>query len=93
MEMLNGSDMLRIIKDGKEIYAGYLGLMRIDSLAEKETINNATVEQFRAVPEIRHRQWREKGLAAPLLPDELPQYKFSDLMMTLYYTIYIAKGK
>ena len=57
-----------------------------EQLTESET---AEVIDVRAVPEIRHRQWRERGLVAPLLPEQLPQYKFQDLMMTLYYTIYL----
>lgn len=42
-----------------------------------------------AVPEITHRRWKELGLMKPLEPDQTTQYKFSDLQMSLYYTIYI----
>lgn len=47
------------------------------------------VKKFRAVPEITHRRWKELGLLKPLEPDQTAQYKFSDLQMSLYYTIYI----
>lgn len=47
------------------------------------------VKKFRAVPEITHRRWKELGLMKPLEPDQTAQYKFSDLQMSLYYTIYI----
>lgn len=47
------------------------------------------VKKFRAVPEITHRRWEELGLMKPLEPDQTAQYKFSDLQMSLYYTIYI----
>lgn len=33
--------------------------------------------------------WEELGLMKPLEPDQTAQYKFSDLQMSLYYTIYI----
>ena len=32
---------------------------------------------------------KELGLMKPLEPDQTAQYKFSDLQMSLYYTIYI----
>ena len=47
------------------------------------------VKKFRAVPEITHRHWKELGLMKPLEPEQTAQYKFSDLQMSLYYTIYI----
>lgn len=51
------------------------------------------VKKFRAVPEITHRRWKELGLMKPLEPDQTAQYKFSDLQMSLYYTIYIQERK
>ena len=33
--------------------------------------------------------WKELGLMKPLEPEQTAQYKFSDLQMSLYYTIYI----
>lgn len=33
------------------------------------------------------------GLMKPLEPDQTAQYKFSDLQMSLYYTIYIQERK
>ena len=47
------------------------------------------IKKFRAVPEITHRRWEELGLMKPLEPEQTAQYKFSDLQMSLYYTIYI----
>lgn len=45
--------------------------------------------KFRAVPEITHRKWKELNLMSPLRPDETPDFKFQELQMKLYYTIYI----
>jgi hypothetical protein len=47
------------------------------------------VVKFRAVPEITHRKWKELNLMSPLRPDETPDFKFQELQMKLYYTIYI----
>lgn len=86
---LRGPDMLRIISGGKELYVGYFGTMQY--MVKTKEMDGMEVADFRAVPEIRHRQWKERGLDAPLLPEQLPQYCFSDLMMTLYYTIYLKE--
>lgn len=47
------------------------------------------VVKFRAVPEITHRKWKELNLMSPLRPDETPDFKFQELQMKLYYTIYL----
>lgn len=88
-KLLHGPDMVRIIRDKKNIFAGYYGVMQYMDEEKMAAIKNAEIAGFRAVPEIRHRQWKERGLDAPLLPKQLPQYIFADLMMTLYYTIYL----
>lgn len=88
-KLLRGSDMLRIIQGDKEIYTGYFGMMQYNKPGKGKPIRDEEMIGFRAIPEIRHRQWRARGLDAPLLPEQLPQYRFSDLMMTLYYTIYL----
>ena len=45
--------------------------------------------KFREVPEITQRRGKELGLRNRFEPDQTAQYKFSDLQMSLYYTIYI----
>lgn len=87
LAVLHQSDRLQIIKDGKPIYTGYLALIVRNPQIEAEM--DAVITLFRAVPEIKHKQWRERGLMAPMEPEEMPQYAFSDLQMQLYYTIYI----
>lgn len=93
LDILENSDMLRVIKNDKEIYVGYLA-----SFAPKagnrdceiyEQHKSDKVVRFRAVPEIKHRKWRELNLMSPLQPDETPDFRFSDLQMKLYYTIYL----
>lgn len=91
-KLLKGPDMMRIMQGKKELYKGYFGTMEHIGIDKVKDIKNAEVVGFRAIPEIRHRKWREFGLDAPLLPAQLPQYSFSDLMMKLYYTIYLKMG-
>lgn len=78
---------LQIMKDKTELYLGYLA--NFQYCQDIETILEAEVKKFKAIPEIKHRQWKEKHLMKPLEPNEMPQYSFSDLQMSLYYTIYI----
>ena len=92
--VLKNSDMLRIVKDGKTIYVGFLGLFKTNH--ENKVLNkiyernkDTEVKQRRAEPEITHRKWKELNLTAPLLPDVLPDYKYKDLQEKLYYTIYL----
>lgn len=90
---LESSDRLRIIEGKAEAYVGYLAIFRpiagLEVNEKYEKYSGHEVKKFRAVPEITHRRWEELGLMQPLEPDQTAQYKFSDLQMSLYYTIYI----
>lgn len=76
-----------------EVYVGYLAAFKPfadhEISEEYRKYSGHEVKKFRAVPEITHRRWKELGLLKPLEPDQTAQYKFSDLQMSLYYTIYI----
>lgn len=87
LQKLEPSDMMRIMKGKEELYCGYLGVMEYHKgdLAWIE----AEVVKFRAVPEITHKRWKELGLMSPLKPSETPHFLFTDLQMSLYYTVYI----
>lgn len=93
IDTLESSDRLRIIKDGADVYVGYLAEFRPFAdhkiCEEYRKYSEDMVKKFRAVPEITHKRWQELGLIKPLEPDQTAQYKFSDLQMSLYYTIYI----
>ena len=77
----------------EEIFVGYLALFAPEvghtNCTLYEQHKNDTVVKFRAVPEITHRKWKELNLMPPLRPDETPDYKFQELQMKLYYTIYL----
>lgn len=81
------SDRLRIVKNEKDVYTGFLALMA--HAGNMEALMDAEVKWFRPTPEIRHKEWQKRGLMAPLQPQETPDYSFSDLQMNLYNTIYL----
>lgn len=88
VKLLENSDRMRIVKDEKEVFVGWLAMLVMHNEVYEE-IRTDAVKKFRAVPEIRHRQWKERNLMKPLEPDETPEFLFSDLQMNLYYTIYL----
>lgn len=93
VNVLENADMLRIIRDGEEIYTGYLAAFapRVGhhECEEYSKYRLEEVKRFRAVPEITHRRWKGRNLQSPLRPEETPDFRFSDLQMKLYYTIYL----
>lgn len=82
LKVLTGPDRIRIIKDNTVIHTNYLSMI-------PEEYKGETVKRLRTFPEIRHKEWKERGLMAPMEPDETPKYSFSDLEMKIYYDIYI----
>ncbi len=86
--LLENSDEIRIIKDGKDIFTGWLAMLT-EHNAMYTDIRNDTVEKVRVVPEIRHKRWKELGLMRPLQPDETPDYSFRDMQMSIYRAIYL----
>lgn len=87
LRLLLNSDRLRIIKGKEVLYAGYLGNMKEER--NEQLTGEEEVERLRTVPEIRHRQWKEKGLIPPYEPTLTAQYSFSDMELKLYYDIYL----
>lgn len=90
--VLQNPDRVRIFKDKEQLFIGYRALLiadlgTIDKVMEEH--GKDEVKSFRAIPEITHKQWKDRGLMPPIQPEELAQYSFSDLQMSLYYTFYI----
>lgn len=88
LRVLENPDMIRIVSGDQDVYVGYLGTMEY----HKRDLSKVMLQEvlsFRCIPEIRHRNWKELGLDAPLTPEHTPDYLCSDLQSTLYYTIYI----
>lgn len=93
VNVLENADMLRIIRDGEEIFIGYLASFAPRAghheCEEYSKYRLEEVKRFRTVPEITHRRWKERNLKSPLRPEETPDFRFSDLQIKLYYTIYL----
>lgn len=89
LNTLTNPDRLRIFRGEKEVYTGYLAMLMLDNQLLYDTYRHMEIKRLRAVPEIRHKKWKKLGLTQPLEPDQTPQYSFSDLQMSLYYTIYL----
>lgn len=91
--VIEKSDRLRIYKGGEEVFIGFVALlMPIYGQSGDQvykSIRDKEVKKLRVVPEIRHKEWERSDLMRPLQPEEMPEFCFSDLQMSLYYTIYI----
>ena len=93
-KIMDNPDLIRVKRGDKVLYAGFLGMVENKTLDgyDFEKVNvpeDAEIKKIRAVPELRHRNYKALELEPPLKPDIAPKYKFSDLQMQLYYDIYI----
>lgn len=66
LTVFSNPDRIRIVKGDKAVYTGYLAL--IQHAENLEEFMDAEVKRFSATPEIRHKEWRKRGLMAPLQP-------------------------
>ena len=85
LKTLTGPDRIKIVKDKEILFVRY----RADGKEIPPECLDAEMKLFRSEPEIRHREWKKRGLMPPLEPDQTPDFKFSDLEMKLYYKICI----
>lgn len=88
LETIENPDRVRIVQQGKDVFVGFLGELKFRTETFGK-IEYETVRKFRAILEIRHKNWKELNLMKPIKPDETPDFSFSDLQMSLYYTIHI----
>ena len=84
LTLLRNPDRIRIVKGGCDLFIGFLGQMEE---ADRGKYADEIVDRITASPEIRHRQWKQRGLMSPIMPDQAADYSFSDLQMTLYQVI------
>lgn len=54
-----------------------------------EELLSRKAEALRCICETRHRKWKEKGLIAPIMPEQTPEYSFKDMEVRVYYAIHI----
>lgn len=96
-DVLSSIELVRITKERgnkyerskDDLYIGWLGELKASPEHISPETWNAEVKHFAAVQDIKHKKWQELGLIQPLEPGKYPQYSFSDLTMSTYYTIYI----
>ena len=74
LEKITNPDRIKIVKGAADLSPDIL---------------EAEMVSFRIDPEIRAKDWKARGLMAPIEPEQAPDYKFSDLEMKLYYKICI----
>lgn len=86
--VISEASRMRIRRGKEDLYVGYLGVMKHDGEIY-ERIQDMEVKHFAADPELNHREWKQRKLMPPLLPNETPDYSFRDLQLTLYYTLEI----
>ena len=97
VKVIDHSCLLRIIRGNEEIYIGYMACFAAPLKGEftGEEYNrykDEKIKHFQAHLEITHKEWQERGLMRPLLPEETPDFSFSDLQTKLYYMIYLQDG-
>ncbi len=82
--LFRNPDRIRIVKEGRDLYVGFLGMMEEE---DRERFAGEVVERVTGSPELKHRKWKEWGLMSPLLPDQVADFSFSDLQLTMYNVI------
>lgn len=93
ISVLTPPDALRIVKGEQQVYIGYLGNLNnsgnVTNWDRAGLTGEEEVKLFRLEPDISHKRYKELHLLPPYEPERLAEYRFSDLQMTIYYTIYI----
>lgn len=93
LELITGPDRVRINRGKEILFTGYKGqLIHNGKTAVTPEILETEVVLFRAELDITARDWKERGLMPPIEPDKLPEYRFVDMQMQLYYRIFL-KGE
>ena len=93
-KIMDNPDLIRVKRGDEVLYAGFLGMVENDTLdgydfKKVNASEDAEIKKIKAVPELRHRNYKALELEPPLKPDITPMYKIYDLQMQLYYDIYI----
>ena len=91
MEFFKGPDIVIINRkdDGSTLFRGFWSMLRENPESRIPNYPIRTIKDYRCHVEIRHKDWKEKGLEAPMLPDMTPQYSFKDLQCSLIHEFWI----
>lgn len=94
VDKMQNPDRVRIFKDEKEIYTGFLANFIMKKGSSKTgklflCYKSERVKSIQVGLEIRHRKWEELNLMKPLEPNETPNLLFGDVELKVYHMIYI----
>lgn len=94
LDLLENPDRILITRRGEKICYGYKANIcgahgSRSHLPDYGLTGHEIVHKIRPHIEYRHPKWQEKGLDAPLMPQEAPDYVFQDLQSTFYFEIRI----
>lgn len=87
IDVMENSDRIQVIENGNTIYCGYIGLMEHDQIEKK--IKESKVKKAKVHLDISHKDWKKKGLREPMKTEEMKDYVFEDLQLSVYNDIYI----
>lgn len=90
LDIITAPDRVIIKQGDKELFIGYVGmLLHTDQVCGLRALE---VDKLRFTLDIKHKQWKERGLMPPITPEEAPDYSFSDLQTTHYFIIHAKEG-
>lgn len=91
LNLLAGPDIIRIKQkdDDELVYEGFWGILRDHKHWMITPYVLRTVKEYHVAAEIRHKNWKELGLAAPMMPEEQAQYNFMDMQVNIIHEIWI----
>lgn len=101
LEVISPSARIRIIRgqmvgadpaidrNTEILFCNYKGMLQHTDSSTEWLTSDPLVVQFRAGMEIRHKEYKSRGLLPPYEPELTRQYEFKDLTVFLYYDIYI----
>lgn len=94
LELFENSDRIQVIQAGKQVCHGHKANIcgahgSRNHLGDYGLTGHEIVHKIRPHSEYRRQDWQERGMAAPLMPEETPDYIFRDLQETFYFEILI----
>jgi len=101
LEVIDSSARIRIIRGrgagadpaterkSEILFCNYKGMLHHVDASTEWLIADPEVVHFGAGLEIRHKEYKSRGLMPPYEPELTRQYEFKDLTVFLYYDIYI----
>ena len=92
LAVIEPSDRVLLVNGEEEIYRGYVSLMRYHKF-ELDKYLDVDVPKIREKTEIWHKDWKERGLTAPLSPKRNAGLLIQRHEDQGYYEIYIGEGQ